>query len=163
RRAARGQRHDRRAVGAALSRLRDAAQSNAREVAADDRARRLRKAAARSTNAATATTANLLAAAALTLTNYPRSARVEHYRKAYELALPGSDEEAAARAQLVAFDPRPLPAKAARRATLRLLVPALSIISGRTELRAEGDPQVTRVEFLVDGATAARGATRPFA
>jgi len=42
-------------------------------------------------------------------------------------------------------------------------VPALSIISGRTELRAEGDPQVTRVEFLVDGATAARGATRPFA
>ncbi|MEA2571060.1 MAG: Thioredoxin-like [Acidobacteriota bacterium] len=122
----------------------------------------LRKAAARATNSATATTAHLLAAAALTITNYPRSARVEHYRKAYELALPGSEEEQAARTQLAAFDPLPLPAKASRKAALKLLVPALVIISGWTELRAEGDAAVARVEFLVDGSTAGRSDTRPF-
>lgn len=122
----------------------------------------LRKIAAHATNAATLTTANLLSGAALASTAYSRSTRVEHYRKAYELALPGSEEETIARAQLIAFDPRPLPAKATRKATLRLLVPALSIVSGRTELRADGDASIRRVEFLVDGATAARAATPPF-
>ncbi|MCU1228832.1 MAG: VWFA-related Acidobacterial domain protein [Acidobacteria bacterium] len=139
--------------------LLDTSQLKSRRMSAIDE---LRKAAARATNAATATTAHLLSAAALTMTNYPRSARIEHYRKAYELALPGSDEEEAARTQLAAFDPQPLPAKASRKAALRLLVPALAIISGRTELRAEGDAAIARVEFLVDGSTAARSAARPF-
>jgi VWFA-related protein len=122
----------------------------------------LRKAAARSKNAANATTAHLLSAAALTLTNYPLSARVEHWRKAYELSRPGSADEATALAQLTAFDPRSLPQKTSRKAKLRLLVPAMAIVAGRTELRADGDAAVARVDFLVDGATVARSTSAPF-
>ena len=122
----------------------------------------LRRAADRAKDPAIAATAHLLAASALSLTSHSIGEIVEQYRRAYVLAPAGSPDERTARAQLAAFDPRPLPEKASRRgAGLTLQLPALSILAGRIDVVAAAPPNVTRVEFLVDGVIAARSVTTP--
>jgi len=85
-----------------------------------------------------------------------------HYRKAYELAAPGSQTLAAARGALSRIDDRPLPPKDGVESVLRLIPPARQTLTGDAEFLAQAGAGVERVDFFLDGKQVASLKRAPF-
>lgn len=89
-------------------------------------------------------------------------AAVTSYRKAYELAAPGSSTLEGATRALARLDDRPLPPKEGMQSTLRLIVPPRPALTGETEFVAEAGPGVARVDFFLDDHQVASQRKAPF-
>lgn len=89
-------------------------------------------------------------------------AAVTSYRKAYELAAPGSATLDSARRALARLDDRPLPPKEGMQSTLRLIVPPRPALTGDTEFIAEAGAGVARVDFFLDDRKVASQQKAPF-
>jgi Ca-activated chloride channel homolog len=89
-------------------------------------------------------------------------AAVTSYRKAYELAAPGSSTLEGATRALARLDDRPLPPKEGMQSTLRLIVPPRPALTGDTEFVAEVGPGVARVDFFLDDRQVASQNKAPF-
>jgi VWFA-related protein len=87
---------------------------------------------------------------------------ITHYRRAYDLAAPGSAALEAARRALARLDDRPLPPKEGMQSTLRLVPPARQAIVGDADFLAETGPGVARVDFFLDGKQVASTDKAPF-
>ncbi len=87
---------------------------------------------------------------------------VTSYRKAYELAAPGSNTLEGATRALARLDDRPLPPKGGMQSTLRLIVPPRPALTGETEFVAEAGPGVARVDFFLDDQQVASQRRTPF-
>lgn len=95
-----------------------------------------------------------------------RSGSAKAYRRALELADPASETASVARAALTSMGetviaPEERSASAAV-ATIRVIPPPRSSITGRAEFLALASPQVARVAFFLDGAFAAAAQKPPF-
>ncbi|HYI12249.1 MAG TPA: VWA domain-containing protein [Thermoanaerobaculia bacterium] len=75
---------------------------------------------------------------------------IEQYRKAYELAAPGSRTLELAKQGLARIDDRPLPAKDAVQAALRIVPPARQTLTGQAEFLVEAPAEVARIDFFLD-------------
>src|SRR5688500_2921444 len=89
-------------------------------------------------------------------------AAIESYRKAYDLAAPGSGTLEGATRALARIDDRPLPPKQGMLSTLRLIVPPRPALTGETEFVAEAGPGVARVDFFLDDQQVASQKKAPF-
>lgn len=89
-------------------------------------------------------------------------AAVEQYRKAYELAAPGSSTLEMARRALTQFDKRPLPPKGGAEATLRIVPPARQLLTGQSDFLIETPGGVARVDFYLDEKKVASVNEMPF-
>jgi Ca-activated chloride channel family protein len=87
---------------------------------------------------------------------------VTSYRKAYELAAPGSNTLEGATRALARLDDRPLPPKEGMQSTLRLIAPPRPALTGETEFVAETGPGVARVDFFLDDQQVASLRKKPF-
>jgi Ca-activated chloride channel homolog len=87
---------------------------------------------------------------------------VERYRKAYELAPPGSPVLESVRAALARVDDRPLPPKDGVAATLRIIPPVRQTIIGDADFLAQTGPGVARVDFFLDDKQVASANKTPF-
>ncbi len=91
---------------------------------------------------------------------------ISHYRKAYELAPPGTQVLEQARAALARIDDRPLPPKetgaGVAASTLRIIPPARQTVSGEAEFVAQAPPNVARVDFFLDDKQVASVKKAPF-
>lgn len=97
-----------------------------------------------------------------------RGGSAKAYRRALELADPASETAAVSRAALASLgvtviDSEPAaPQKTATTATIRIVPPPRSSITGRAEFVALTTPQIARVAFFLDGAFAAAAQKQPF-
>lgn len=91
-----------------------------------------------------------------------KKAAIESYRKAYELAAPGSGTLEGATRALARIDDRPLPPKSGMQSTLRLIAPPRPALTGETEFVAETGPGVARVDFFLDDQPVASQKKTPF-
>ena len=91
-----------------------------------------------------------------------KKAAIESYRKAYELAAPGSGTLEGATRALARIDDRPLPPKSGMQSTIRLIVPPRPALTGETEFVAETGPGVARVDFFLDDQQVASQKKAPF-
>jgi VWFA-related protein len=89
-------------------------------------------------------------------------AAITSYRKAYELAAPGSGTLEGATRALGRVDDRPLPPKEGMQSTLRLTAPPRPTLTGETEFVAEAGPGVARVDFFLDDRQVASRNKTPF-
>ena len=95
-----------------------------------------------------------------------RGGSAKAYRRALELADPASETAALARSALTSLgvtvieNETPTPTSAA--ATIRVVPPPRSSITGRAEFVALTTPQVVRVAFFLDGKFAAAAQKQPF-
>lgn len=87
---------------------------------------------------------------------------IRSYRKAYELAAPGSATEELARAALQRLDRKPLPVKAAAQTKLRIVPPARMTFTGKGDFLVEADSSIAAVELYLDGQRVATKSRRPF-
>jgi VWFA-related protein len=92
---------------------------------------------------------------------------IRAYRASYELAAPGSSTRQTARQNLEQLGDtwaaaQEVAATATTTATIRLVPPPRSTISGKAEFIANTSPAVARVAFLVDGVQAATVGRAPF-
>ncbi|HEY0156188.1 MAG TPA: VWA domain-containing protein [Thermoanaerobaculia bacterium] len=87
---------------------------------------------------------------------------ISAYRKAYDLAPPGSAALDSAQRALARLDDRPLPPKEGMQSTLRLIAPARPAIVGEADFLAEAGPGVARVDFFLDGKQVASRNRAPF-
>jgi Ca-activated chloride channel family protein len=107
-----------------------------------------------------------LAVAAIRLSDKDTGGALRAYRKAYEVAAPGSAARASARESLAllgeTWAAAAQPETPAAQATIRLVPPPRSTISGKAEFVATTTPAVARVAFLLDGETMATAQQPPF-
>jgi VWFA-related protein len=89
-------------------------------------------------------------------------AAITAYRKAYELAAPGSGTLEGAIRALARVDDRPLPPKEGMQSTLRLNAPPRPTLTGEAEFVAEAGPGVARVDFFLDDRQVASRNKAPF-
>ncbi|HYK03220.1 MAG TPA: VWA domain-containing protein [Thermoanaerobaculia bacterium] len=89
-------------------------------------------------------------------------AAIASYRKAYELAAPGSGTLEGAIRALARVDDRPLPPKEGIQSTLRLTAPPRPTLTGEAEFVAEAGPGVARVDFFLDDRQVASKNKAPF-
>ncbi|HEX2061980.1 MAG TPA: hypothetical protein VHK90_14660, partial [Thermoanaerobaculia bacterium] len=87
---------------------------------------------------------------------------IESYRKAYELAAPGSSTLEMARRALAQLDKRPLPQKGGVEATLRIVPPARQLLTGQSDFLVETPGGVARVDFYLDEKKVASVSELPF-
>ena len=87
---------------------------------------------------------------------------VEAYRKAYELASPGSTTLELAKRALAQFDNRPLPAKEGVQSALRIVPPARRTLTCEADFLAETPGGIARVEFFLDDKRVATVTEMPF-
>jgi VWFA-related protein len=87
---------------------------------------------------------------------------IESYRKAYDLAAPGTAVLETAKRALARLDDRPLPPKEGIQSTLRLVPPARQAVIGEADFLAETGPGVVRVDFFLDGKQVASRDKAPF-
>jgi VWFA-related protein len=84
------------------------------------------------------------------------------YRKAYELAAPGTTTLAMARRALAQFDKRPLPPKEGVQTALRIVPPARRTLTGDADFLVETPGGVARVDFYLDEKKVASRNEAPF-
>lgn len=84
------------------------------------------------------------------------------YRKAYELAAPGTTTLELAKRALAQFDKRPLPPKEGIAAALRIVPPARQTLTGDADFLVDAPGGVARVDFYLDEKKVASRNEAPF-
>jgi VWFA-related protein len=92
-----------------------------------------------------------------------RAWAIESYRKAYELAAPGSIALRQATYALSRLDDQPLPLrKGALKSSLRIVPPARTTIIGDADFSVESDGDFARVDYFLDDVKAQSSTKAPF-
>jgi VWFA-related protein len=87
---------------------------------------------------------------------------IESYRKAYELATPGSITLEHSRRALARLDDRPLPPKEGMQTLLRLIPPARQTVIGDADFLVETSGGIARVDFYLDEVKVRSAEKAPF-